>query len=304
VYSDSGYTLQARYALYKLYKEEKRNLAYKAHEQFILNNHPNTVFAYLIQGKDPNDLKREVEDFQYVYTGLVESYHNKQYETSLGFSEFLLAQSEYQANSEMDVVPIQYIRGMSYGYTGEEDSLRAILTRLVENNPEHPVTPRAKATLGYLQNGVPEAVTPVSNTTGGGSDNLSDPNNPIYKGFSESIRAKEKIFVILYVDKKNITKEEARNKIADFNKKNFGAKKLKSFVFLYQQTHWLPYIANFGTVADAQKYIRAFQANPISQQIMKDNDQIMYMSHSNFKVAYGERRMEDYLKYFGNILGS
>ena len=303
-YPDSEYTLQARYALYKLYKEEKRNLAYKAHEQYILNNHPNTVFAYLIQGKDPNDLKREVEDFEFVYTGLVESYGNKQYETSLGFSEFLLAQSEYQANEEMDIVPIQYIRGMSYGYTGEQDSLRAILTRLVADNPDHPVTPQAKATLGYLQNGVPETPTPTSATTGGATDDLTNPQNPIYKGFSQNIRAKEKIFVILYVDKSNITKEDARNKIADFNKKNFASKKLKSFVFLYQQTHWLPYIANFGTVDDAQKYIRAFQSNPVSQQIMQDGDQIMYMSHSNFKVAYGERRMEDYMKYFSNILGS
>ncbi|MEO1588790.1 MAG: hypothetical protein AAFS00_15985, partial [Bacteroidota bacterium] len=172
------------------------------------------------------------------------------------------------------------------------------------DNPDHPVTPQAKATLGYLQNGVPETPTPTSATTGGATDDLTNPQNPIYKGFSQNIRAKEKIFVILYVDKSNITKEDARNKIADFNKKNFASKKLKSFVFLYQQTHWLPYIANFGTVDDAQKYIRAFQSNPVSQQIMQDGDQIMYMSHSNFKVAYGERRMEDYMKYFSNILGS
>ena len=61
--------------------------------------------------------------------------------------------------------------------------------------------------------------------------------------------------------------------------------------------------ANFGTVEDAQKYINALTNSPLAGKLLQDGDSIMYMSHTNFKVAYGERRMEDYLNYFNYILG-
>ena len=29
---------------------------------------------------------------------------------------------------------------------------------------------------------------------------------------------------------------------------------------------------------------------------------VFYISHTNFKVAYGQKRMEDYLLYYDNVL--
>ena len=113
-----------------------------------------TIYAYLILGKDPNELKKDEEDFIYAYEGLFNAYADKQYETSLGFSEYLLAQSQFNDNPAIDLAKLHYIRGMSYGFTGAQDSLLNILTRVVNTYPEHEVTPVAQKTLNYIQNGI------------------------------------------------------------------------------------------------------------------------------------------------------
>jgi len=302
-FPETEHYLQARYALYKLYREELRIQAYRAHMNYILENHPNTVYAYLILGKDPNDLKKGEEDFFYAYDGLQKSYENKEYETSLGFSEFLLSQEKFRKLQGVDMVDVQYIRGMSYGYTDQKDSLRAILTRIVAQHPEHDVTPLAKKTLGFMETGIPEDTGgPAISQNKSKEDMLQDPKNPAYDGFSDRIKTKEKIFVIFYVDKNNVQKEKLKTRISDFNGESPALRRLKVYVFLYKQTHWLPYIASFEDLQSAKSYLADFKESAMYGELISGEDQIMYMSHSNFKVAYGQKRMDDYINYYKYIL--
>lgn len=305
-YPETEFYLQTRYALYKLYRDELRIQAYRAHMDYILNNHPNTVYAYLILGKDPKELKRGEEDFYYAYDGLQKTYENKEYESSLGFSEFLLAQEKFTTLANVDVAKVKYIRGMSYGYTQQKDSLFSILKRFINEYPEHELTPMAKKTLGYMQTGIPEdtggAITAESGTKSK-EEQLKDPKNPAYNGFNDQIKTKEKIFVICYVDKTKTQKEELKTKISNFNGQTPNGNGLKVYVFLYKQSHWLPYIASFPSLEKAKDYLDDFRENPIYNELLKDGDRIMYMSHSNFKVAYGQKRMDDYLNYYEHILG-
>ena len=107
-FEDSEYSLRTRYALYKIYSEQGNPLA-EAQASYIINNHPKTVYAYLIQGKDPNELKEEEKEYLFAYDGLFSAFNNQEYETSLGFSEFLLA--AYKDRSKPDIAKLQYIRG-------------------------------------------------------------------------------------------------------------------------------------------------------------------------------------------------
>ncbi|MCI4670823.1 MAG: tetratricopeptide repeat protein [Bacteroidia bacterium] len=306
-YPETEYFLQTRYALYKLYREELRIQAYRVHMDYILNNHPNTVYAYLILGKDPNDLKKGEEDFYFAYDGLQKAYENKEYESSLGFSEFLLTQEKFITLENVDVAKVKYIRGMSYGYLQDKDSLFAILTRFVGEYPEHGLTPMAKKTLGYMQTGIPEdtGVSSLTDESGNktGEALLKDPKNPDYAGFSDKLKTKEKIFVIFYVDKTKTKKEALKSKISNFNNSKFSGNGLKVYVFLYKQTHWLPYIASFKNLEAAKDYLDEFREDPIHGELIKEGDKIMYMSHTNFKVAYGQKRMANYLNYYEHILG-
>ncbi|MEO0900321.1 MAG: tetratricopeptide repeat protein [Bacteroidota bacterium] len=304
LYPESEYMLQSRYALYKLYREELRIQAYRAHMSFILDNHPNTVYAYLIQGKDPNELKVDEDDFYYAYNGLQQAYEKREFESSLGFGEYLMSLERFLDKDAIDMVKVQYIRGMSYGYLGQKDSLLNILTQLVKNHPDHGVTPLAQKTLGYLVKGIPEdtGLPEGGGSNGGGDASLKDPKNPIYKGFTTAVKSKEKVFVILYVDKKNVSKEELKTEISDFNNSEFSNNNLRTFVFLYKQTHWLPYIASFKSVEEAKRYLKSLKGKDNLEDLLTGKDRMMFMSHSNFKTAYGQKRMKDYMKYYEHIL--
>ncbi|MEO1450268.1 MAG: hypothetical protein AAFV07_12120, partial [Bacteroidota bacterium] len=296
---DSDYTLRARYALYNLYLQEGKTALAEVQKSVILNDHPKTVYAYLILGKDPNELKEEEADFRFAYGGLFSSYEEEQYETSLGFSEFLLAQAEFADNpDELDLARLYYIKGMSYGFLGEKDSLRDILTYVVSNYPAHEVTPIAQQTLNYMTKGLPKKAAP----TGGSGDAVSK-SDPRFKGFKEEPGTNDKVFVLLYIDKTLITRNEATTKIANFNKSYYKEKKLKAFVFMYKQTHLLPYISHFKTIEEAQKYIDGFMNDDVSKEIMKTGEEkIFYITNTNFKIAYGQKRMTDYLAYYEGIL--
>ncbi|MEM7372868.1 MAG: tetratricopeptide repeat protein [Bacteroidota bacterium] len=298
-FRDGDYNLQTRYALYQLYRE-KHNNASRVHENYILDNHPNSVYAYLIQGRDPNELKKSEEEFRFAYDGLLNAYVNQMYESSVGFSEFLLAQADFGENPDLDMAQLQYIRGMSYGYIGERDSLERILTHVVSTYPSHDVTPKAQKTLDFLKNGIPTASP--KGAAGAAAEEV-DKNDPRFKGFSEQPKASDKIFVIMYVDKTKISKNDANSKISNFNKSYTKQKKLKVFTFMYQQTHLLPYISHFTSVEDAKAYMDAFAGSPASKEvIMSEEEKIFYISHSNFKVAYGQKRMEDYIAFFESVL--
>ena len=309
-YEDSEFTLRARYALYQIYSEKGNPIA-EVHKNYILNEHPNTPYAYLILNKDPKELKRDEEDFHFVYDGLFNAYNKREYHTSLGFSEFLVAQYGEEERSGIDMARLQYIRGMSYGYTGEKDSLQFILTKVVNRYPDSEVTPIARKTLGYINQGLPPAQAkagPGSEIPGVGSSdpgasNLKDPGNPIYKGFADKPAPNDKIFVLMYVDKNGISKNDATTKVSDFNKQLYSDQGLKVFTFLYKDSHLLPYISSFKDIESSQKYIRDFQASPSAKETLPGpEDKIFYISHTNFKVAYGQKRMTDYIAYYENIL--
>lgn len=304
-YEDSDYDLRSRYALYQLYKQLE-NPIFNVHQNFILNEHPKSIYAYLILGKDPNELKDEENDFSYAYTGLLTSYRNRQYETAIGFSEFLLGQFGTD-NPKLDYAELHYIRGMSYGYMGNRDSLRDILTYVVNAFPEADVAPIAKTTLDYLNTGKTKGTRPNSTSTSKtkeeGDGSLSDPNNPRYQGFGLEPKPNDKIFVLMYIDQKNVSKGDATSKVSDFNKKNFAKLNLKTFTFLYKSQFLLPYISHFKVQEEAVAYVNGFLAAPMAKQLMPaETDRIFYISHSNFKVAYGRKRMEDYMLFFEYIL--
>ncbi|MEO0470158.1 MAG: hypothetical protein AAF206_11095, partial [Bacteroidota bacterium] len=276
---------------------------------YILTNHPNTVFALLIQGRDPNELKREEEEFKYAYNGLFSAFSNKQYETSIGFSEFLLAQvSASESPIDLDMARIHYIRGMSYGYTGKQDSLKQILTYVVTKYPKAEVTPMAQKTLSYL--GGP--VNPANNPSLANQQDLRpateeeqavNASDPRYQGFNDKVAPNDKIFVLMFIDKNRISKRDATAKVSDFNNNNYGGKNLKVFTFLYKQTHLLPYISHFKTLDEAQNYIEDFRASPQSQAILTSSDEkIFFITHTNFKVAYGQKRMRDYIAFYEDVL--
>ncbi|MFK7968825.1 MAG: tetratricopeptide repeat protein [Bacteroidia bacterium] len=308
-FDPSNYDLEARYALYQIYKKLDNPLQY-VHYNYIVNEHPQTVYAYLLQGKDPRDLDRIEDDYLFAYTGLFASYRDRQYETAIGFGDFLLAQ--FANNPQLDMAELQYIRGMSYGYLGQKDSLRSILTYVVTTFPESDVTPPARLTLQYMQRelGVggppPLPSSKDRNEDASKKPELADVNNPRYRDFGNPPKSGEKIFVLMFVDQEaakamGLIKNAINAKIGDFNKKDYP--KLKPFTFVYNNKTLLPYVSHFASPGDALGYINSFKNSAAGKEILSvPGSRVFYISHGNFKVAYGRKRLEDYMLYYDNIV--
>ncbi|GAB4410051.1 MAG: hypothetical protein OHK0039_14180 [Bacteroidia bacterium] len=299
-YAEGPYGLQARYALYRLYKE-KKNPAFNVHKDYILTEHPETVYAYLIQGRDPNELQQDEQDFAFAYGGLFSAYASAQYETSVGFSNFLLTRAELTGTTEeIDLARLYYIRGMSYGYLGERDSLLKYLTYVVRTYPQHEVAPVAQRTLDFMQQGPTGNQPQIPGDKPAGDKPTAD--DARYKGFADKLQPSDKVFVLIFVPKDRISKNDATTRVSNFNQKFFAQAKLKVFTFMYKTEHLLPYISQFGTIDEAKQYIRAFEQDEASQGMIGGDARIFYISHTNFKVAYGQKRMEDYILYYDNVL--
>jgi len=138
--------------------------------------------------------------------------------------------------------------------------------------------------------------TPPANAAG-------DANNPKYAGFNAEKKSNDKVFVLMYIDKNKISKSEATTQVSNFNSNNYKEKNLKVFTFLYKQTHLLPYISHFSTIEEAKSYIAGFQGSGEGSAILKSGEEkIFYITHSNFKIAYGQKRMTDYIEFYSQVL--
>ncbi len=300
-YEDTEYTLQARYALYTLYNEQGNPVA-EAQKNFIVNEHPNTVYAMLVQNMDPDKIQMEQEEFEQAYEGVYNSFQGKQYYTALRFSEFLI--NKYEEKGEIDFSRIHYIRGISYGYLGREDSLREVLTYVIDQYPEAEVTPMAREVLNQLDGqqleepGMDESGSSVQ------VDSNAVANDMRFQGFTTEVQPNEKIFVLMYIDQDAFPKNEVNVKISNFNQEMYKANKLKVFVFLYAQTKkLLPYISRFSSIEDAKKYVSDFSKSDAGKELLSVEDaEIFYVTHSNFKIAYGKKRMDDYIAYYHEVL--
>jgi TolA-binding protein len=303
-YPDGANHLPARYALYQLYTAAGKPAA-EGHKDFILSQHPETVYAYLILGRDPKELRRDEEDYRFVYEALLRAYSSREYETAIGFSEYLLGLARYGDNEKLDLAELQFIRGMSYGYAGNRDSLRNILTLVVQKYPESDVKEPAQRILGFLTNGLPAspdapAAAPASKPAGAAA---FDPTEPRFQGFSQQPRPGDKVFVLLLVDKDRLSKETATSVLSDFNQKRYASLGLKVFTFQYKEDYLLPYISSFSSVEEARQYVSALQGDAAAKTLMPaPEDRAFYITHSNFRIAYGQKRMEDYLEYYDNAI--
>ena len=308
-YDNSEFALMARYALYNIYSE-RGNPVSEAHKSLILNEYPNSIYSYLLQGLDPNDFKEEEQEFIYAYEGLFKAYRTQQYISSLGFSEFLLR--EYGDKPGLDHAKMHYIRAMSYGYVGLKDSLKTILLRVVEQYRDADVVPIAKETLRLIEAGFPNEGQDSTQLAGvafpdsiqfeeSGENEL----DPRFQGFDAVIKNSDKVFVLMYLPKEGLTKNDLRNSINGYNQKNHAPLKLKAFVFDYHQTHLLPYITSFKEAGTAKTYIQAFQSSDMGKTTLeKEGAQIFYITQSNFRTAYGNKRMEDYIAFFEEVVDS
>ncbi|MBX7240427.1 MAG: tetratricopeptide repeat protein [Bacteroidia bacterium] len=324
-FPETEYILPAKYSLYRLWKS-KNNPASEKPKNFILKEYPKSIYAMLIMGVSPEEIAELTRDFDFAYNGLYRSYRNKEYETALGFSSYLL--SAYADHNDVDIAQVYYLRAMCFGFMGDTDSLRSGLTFVVKNFPESAVKPLAQRTLDALNGKAGTGAPPVPGLPGnplppGSSEDVNtqdgvsgtppvvntrpkvDPNDPRIKDFNKDPRPNSPFYVLLFLDRNGVNDTESNTTLTNFNKEKFKDKKV--FTFNYENTKkekfQILYVTRFNNEFEASEYIyQLSEAQLIDKLILGPADRILFITQDNFTTAYGKKRMEDYLFFYDNVI--
>ncbi len=291
-YPQSDYTPKAAYSLYTLLNKINNPSEANFYKNLITQNYPNSDFDKLIKGEKIAESSALPSDFMDAYNGTVGAYNNAQYQTTINMANHLL--KTYPTNYL--TAKLFYMKAMSYGYLGQKDSLQAGLQYLVKNYPDDPVTNTAKKTLAIM-----DGKDPATNTNPNNSFNpQNNPNEEKTIAFSKEVKPKEQIYVIFFIEQKKVNLNELKVAISDFNKANFAETKLNSLVFSYQGTHHLGQVQTFETLKDADKYIKLIISEEKFKPWLGDNphQSICFMTMSNFRLAYGQKKMNDYFDFY------
>lgn len=299
-YPDNEFSLKGSYALYRLYKD-KYEMPGKATEveQQICGRYPESRYCRMIKtGEMISEDNPEFENFTSAYTALVSTYQSKDYSTCVTFAGFIA--SQYPTVDEM--AEVYYIKGKSYGFMGEKDSLKTSYEFIKLNYPQADVTPEVLRTLAYMNGEDPNEVNVNSGIPGNG-DFLAVENDPRFKGFVAERKPQEKLFVIMLVNKEKLKSNELQQKLNEFNKKYYGEKRLNVSVFLYKNQYHLPYISQFQSENEALDFIRNAMKEPgLGELLTGENEKMVFLTPGNFRLSYGKKRFEDYFLFYENVV--
>ncbi|MFN0202496.1 MAG: tetratricopeptide repeat protein [Bacteroidia bacterium] len=325
-YPKTEHLLPTHYSMYQGCKSLGKVNEANVHKDFIITNFPKSIYAQLLQGVDPKSIASKNQDFQFAYKGLFAAYRQSQFETAIGFSDFLI--NEFSGNKELELHKVYYIRALAYGYLGQYDSAKNVLKKIIRDFAQVAETKKkAEEMLSALEkiSGGAGADLPVKPEGGEGEDGKeegktagkekgTDPSastmpevpkpkiettDPKYAAFVKP-KPSERYFILLLVNLNNLPQEELKNKLSDFNIKNFQSSKLKVSVFTYGENEYLlPYINGFTSEADAVAYIKAFKEKKAWEGIIKSpNDKIFFITQTNFQPAYSGKKMKEYIEYY------
>lgn len=300
-YPDSEYSLKARYALFKMYKEKGDEVKADEYKLAICGKYPDSRYCKYCRNENVEDeTDEQFEEFMSAYKALLETFNNKDWGTCITFSEFITTRF---ANTGDDLAEVYYIRGNAFGQIGAKDSLRAIYTRVRTDYPDADVTPVVIRTLNKMD-GVSESTGKPTASNGNDDNNAEiDTNDPRYRGFTMQRKPHEKFYVVMLIKKEKLKSNELQVKLNDFNKKYYQEKRLNVSIFLYKNVYHMPYVSQFDREQDALDFIKTAAKEPEINDLFNSQDEKMvFISPSNFRTAYGKKRFEDYFLYYENVV--
>ena len=298
-YPGSEQSLKAKFAMFTMYKKKDPYLAGDYGDE-VCKDAPGSIYCKLVRNQDVGEELNESQmAFESAYTALYTTYNNKDYETAISFSNFLL--DRYAKNPEIPTV--LYLRGMSFGRIGKSDSLKNIFTSIVNNFPEAEVTPIAQRTLAKMGIKNEGPIGPRDPSDVENPEEVTSYDNPKFKDFLAKPKANEKVFVVMLIDKNTVSSNDLKVALSTFNNDYFKSDKLSTSIFFYKQEKHLAYVSQFESLTDAFNYMKiALQDKKIQAFLTKPDDAMLFITPHNFKTAYGKKRFDDYSLFFQQII--
>ncbi len=280
------------YAVYTIARDLQKNSLAEQMKKRLLDEFPQSVYAQRLLNPTKKLKDEKAESFEAAYSGLVELYDKGEYQSALGFSEFML--KKFAQANEIDKV--YFICGACCGKLGQKDSLKKIYNELIAKYPKKETAKIAKKILAELNKKPAKQKTNNANPKTRKKQEPEEKEN--FAGFNIEKKQNERIVVVLLINKDKIKVHELKSMISDFNRNYFSNERLSLNAFFYKNKH-LVYITQFPDFKSADAYLQVLLETPQIVSLL-DNPETdaVFISPSNFRVAFSQKRFEDYGKFF------
>jgi len=290
-YPESVNFLKSQYALYTIYKDLKSPKA-NNYKNYILNQHPNSLYARLIRSQSITDeLRKSEQTFDGAYSALFQVYSvTKDYQTVIDFCNYIL-----ETFPEKPKFPaVLYMKGLSFGKMGNIDSMRYMYKYLIDNYPEAESTPIAKRTLELLDGSKSAGSTPPQ-TPPKISPNKDNLNSSL---FTPTISPGDEVIVLFIVENNKLNINELKIKFSNLHGEKYASENLTMTGVLYRQ-QYVSIISKFINYRFAWKYIQELKSNSQFNTLPKNpGKDIVFITRKNFNTCIQKNMLEEYISYF------
>jgi tetratricopeptide (TPR) repeat protein len=274
---------RAMYSLYQLLKDLKKPEAadYRAR---ILAQYPSTIYARLIQQEGQQAAEYDPDyDFQQSYQNLYTLYETGDYNTALALCNYLLESSL----DHPEAPKVYYLLSQLQARMDDREGMKQSLEYLSKNWPTSEQAQVARQTLAYLS-GKTEAPQAAPATAGGNTADAA------LQGFVDRA-GNESTTVVILIDQERVKNSDLDVIMANFQKQYF------SYTGQKDEKYHMVYVTKFQDYNLANTYVQALASYEPLMELLKGtqpDDRIFFLSLTNFKTAFSQRRFHDYARYY------
>lgn len=278
-FPNSEYDLPARYMLYGMYQSAGEAAKADVHKNYILNNHPNSVYAKMLL--DPQYAEKAA-----LLGSELEQYYETTYQLHLKGEHETVLQRATAADSLFSPNTLRpkfdLLRAFAIGKTKDKNAYVSALQTIVLQYPGDVVKAKAQEILSYLESAGIQAANAAA--TGASAAKFKyEPNVRHY---------------VMIVPDGEISQMPALTKaVSDFNQSNFSTDQLKTNQMLLDPEHQIVLIKEFPNSTKALFYNDAItpQAGTLGNGM---GLKILVISKTNFSQFFKDKDVAAYEQFF------
>ncbi len=277
-YDTCRYVLPSWYNLYRISLLIDDDVMKQKYKDLILNNHPESEYARIIQDPSYNKVTREnrkrVDNY---YSIVYDMYSNRKYKKVI--TRCKKAKSIFADNHLQD--HFDFLAAMSIGHTSPLDTFITALNVIIETHPESEVSEEAKRILELIKKGIDVDIEET------------DSSIPYLHVFDADFQ------LIVIVPSKDKKTNKYKVDISNFNSKYYSEKTYNvSNIFLDPENQLIIIKPIKGSEA-AEGYFKSFKINKDYLNELNDKGYNYFLiSKDNFALFYKNKDVKGYLNFF------
>jgi tetratricopeptide (TPR) repeat protein len=290
-YPTCKYQLQCYYQLYRTYAVLGNAAKSEYYKNIILNEHGDTEYAEII--RNPNyatESAKKKSNLDLFYEETYRKFLNGEYASVISRK----TESDIQFPQNPLVSKFDMLKTLSIGRTQPLPVFEASLNDIIRNYSNDSVTVVAQDILDYIHNKQPSdntsEIIPVQ------QNDTTSANSRLYTYMPDTLH-----YVVLIFQNIGgpLDPDKLKNKISDFDTKNFASKNLSLQDLLFDHRNKIFIIKTFVNKDDALSYSSLlYDHDDVFGNVAPEAYQLYVISVNNFAALLAEKKTADYEDFY------